>query len=148
MINGKTNIGANAGNVLWRWTLRCYLTLMDLDIQEALQLSVPRSYKPTTFPDIPYSSHQLWDPVNFELSPQLNRAQKLAADVDVASFCKIFHSYLSNRYPNTSTFTASSITLYARAHIHDKLWQSKYYQEKINSHSRGNHYIWFRSSEQ
>lgn len=148
MINGKTNIGANAGNILWRWTLRCYLTQMDLDLHEVLQLSVPRPYKPTTFVDIPNSSSQLWDPVQFQLSPQENISQKLAAGVDVVPFLLCLNRYLSNRYPNTSPFTESKIMLYSRAHVKDRLWHTLYYQDKINSYSTGNHYIWFKSSEQ
>ena len=67
LINSRVNAGANAGNVLERFSVFGYVNSLNIDIKKSLNLLGPRHYTENSYlslPSNPAVGPQLWSPMS------------------------------------------------------------------------------------
>ena len=146
LIRSKVDAGANAGNILVRFTLLNYINRLSVNRREALNLREPKPYTSNTFESLDTndpSSAQLWSPIK-DIPVFM-----LPCDVSYTNFKDSLSKFLERLYSTRQKLyipTDSIVKIAGRAWFNDVLYTSKLYQQHIKEYRRGNYYVVFNAT--
>ena len=146
LIKSKVDAGANAGNVLERFTIYGYVNSLNINIMESLNLLEPKQYTKNKFISLDESDDntpQLWSPIaHFSpLSLPYNITPRVFNDALIKAIQKFYIASAA-----AISLNNSSVTVAGRAWYNDFIYTSTMYKEHINEYRRGNNYVMFNAA--
>lgn len=147
MIKSKVDAGANAGNVLERFTIYGYVNSLNVDIIKTLDLLEPKQYTTNSFISLDQhdkTAPQLWSPLSqHPLSSLPLGVSKLQLMTAVIKLYKRIHSITDDI---SIGYDDAIINVAGRAWFNNYTYTSTLYKDHINERRRGNNYVMFAAS--
>ena len=146
LIKSKVDAGANAGNVMERFTIYGYVNSLNIDIREALNLLEPKQYSTNTFLSLDpndTTTPQLWSPIS------RHSVTSLPSSVSAAKFHTAlvkYHQNFANTVDISLSFNNTTFTIAGRAWYNNCTYTSTLYKDHINETRRGNNYVMFEAA--
>lgn len=138
LIKSKSNVGANAGNVLVRLANRSFVKNLPWSIVDATNLLLSQPYSDGSYRNHPSNTSQLWEPFyEYPLSA-------LPFEIDshkMIKALKLFYMRSISTINNQSSITPDTIFVAGRAWYSNKVYQSRLYADEINEYRRGNCFV-------
>ena len=146
LINSRVNAGANAGNVLERFSVFGYVNSLNIDIKKSLNLLGPRHYTENSYlslPSNPAVGPQLWSPMS---SVTLSTFSSFISSSPFSTALQKFIQRIHSRSDPSSSSNNNISTIAGRAWYDNFIYSSEFYKQQTRETRRGNHYIMFRTS--